>query len=79
MMKVQKVVIVAVVLNLLLPMIVTPYATATEVSPPNGVEKLSIKEQIVHMLVHHGQAPVSSSIVIFVLFMLSFVICERLM
>tara|TARA_B100001778_G_C18476021_1_gene578054 strand:+ start:367 stop:603 length:237 start_codon:yes stop_codon:yes gene_type:complete len=78
MMKVQKVVIVAVILNLLLPLVVTPYATPAEISPPNGVQKLSLKEQIVHMLVHHGQAPVSSSIVIFVLFMLSFAICARM-
>ena len=30
----------------------------------NGASNLDMKQQLVHMLVHHGQVPVSSSIII---------------
>jgi len=55
---------VGVGLNLVLPKLVTPYATPEEIKPPNGASNLDMKQQLVHMLVHHGQVPVSSSIII---------------
>ena len=57
-------VIIAVLLNLLLPAIVKPYATPEEIKPPHGADKLPFTSQIVHMLVHHAQVPISSSLII---------------
>lgn len=61
---ITKAVMVGVGLNLVLPKLVTPYATPEEIKPPNGASNLDMKQQLVHMLVHHGQVPVSSSIII---------------
>ena len=55
---------IAVVLNIVLPMIVTPFATEDEKVPPNGAASLDPKGQVVHMLVHHGQVPVVSSVIV---------------
>ena len=57
-------VIIAVLLNLLLPAIIKPFATHEEIKPPHGADKLSFKSQIVHMLVHHAQVPITSSLII---------------
>lgn len=56
---------VGVAINLVLPKVVTPYATPEEIKPPTGNAKdLNMKQQLVHMMVHHGQVPVSSSIIV---------------
>jgi hypothetical protein len=56
---------VGVAINLVLPKIVTPFATPDEIKPPTGNAKdLELKQQLVHMLVHHGQVPLSSSIIV---------------
>ena len=54
----------SVVLNIVLPMVVAPYATEDEIKPPNGAGNLSFKSQIMHMLVHHKQVPLASSLVV---------------
>ncbi len=54
----------AVVLNLLIPYLFRPLATPEEIKPPNGPEYLTFKGQIMHMLVHHNQTPLSSSLVV---------------
>jgi|TARA_R110000824_G_scaffold144586_1_gene312557 hypothetical protein len=59
-----KPIMVGIAINLVLPKIVTPLATPDEIKPPNGAENLDMKQQLVHMLVHHGQVPLSSSIII---------------
>ena len=52
-------------INLILPQIVKPFATPEEIKPPTGNAKdLNMKQQLVHMLVHHSQVPVSSSIIV---------------
>jgi len=57
--------LVGVALNLALPIVAIPFATADEIKPPTGDAKdLSFKEQLVHILVHHGQIPLSSSIIV---------------
>jgi hypothetical protein len=62
---VTKAVLVGVALNLVLPKLVTPYATPEEIKPPTGNAKdLDLKQQLVHMLVHHGQVPLSSSLIV---------------
>tara|TARA_Y100000817_G_C16802824_1_gene520484 strand:+ start:250 stop:531 length:282 start_codon:yes stop_codon:yes gene_type:complete len=56
--------IVGVFLNLVLPLVVTPFATKEEVNPPQGAAALSYKGQFLHMLVHHKQVPLVSSLIV---------------
>ena len=53
-----------VVLNLVLPLLLTPLATKEEVRPVDGAASLSYKGQFMHMLVHHKQVPLMSSIIV---------------
>mgnify|MGYP003663479417 FL=1 len=63
--KLIKPVMIGVGINLVLPMLVKPYATPEEIKPPTGNAKdLNFKQQLVHMMVHHSQVPVSSSIIV---------------
>lgn len=64
-------VVIAVVLNIVLPLIVTPFATHVELHPPHGVKNLSYKEQVMNMLVHHGEVPLTSSLIVAVIVALS--------
>ena len=57
-------IVVGVVLNLVLPVLLKPFATEEEKKPPNGAASLSPKGQFMHMMVHHGQVPVMSSLII---------------
>ena len=62
---ITKPVMIGVAINLALPMIVKPFATPEEIKPPTGNAKdLNFKQQLVHMMVHHSQVPVSSSIIV---------------
>ena len=54
----------AVVLNVVLPMVAVPFARPEEIKPPSCPSKLSFKSQVMHMLVHHRQVPVASSLVV---------------
>ena len=63
--------IYAIILNLILPILAKPFATKEEIKPPNGADKLSFKSQIMHMLVHHAQVPITSSIIIVLIVSLS--------
>lgn len=63
--KLVKPILVGVAINLVLPKIATPFATEEEKKPPTGNAKdLPFKSQLMHMLVHHGQVPLSSSIIV---------------
>jgi len=57
-------VVMAVVLNLVLPAILRPFATSEEMSPPSGASSLSLKGQFMHMMVHHNQVPLMSSVIV---------------
>ena len=57
-------IVIGVVLNLVLPVVLKPLATEEEKKPPNGAASLSLKGQFMHMMVHHGQVPVMSSLII---------------
>jgi len=60
-----KPIMIGVAINLALPQIVKPFATEDEIKPPTGNAKdLDFKQQLVHMMVHHGQVPFSSSIIV---------------
>ena len=73
-----KVVVVVVLLNLILPKLVKPYATKDEIKPPNGAENLSFKSKIMHMLVHHEQVPVTSSLIVATLVIIAFYVSKFL-
>ena len=60
-------IIIGVVLNLVLPKLLMPFATQKEIKPPKGAAALSFKEQLMHMFVHHAQVPLTSSIIIAVI------------
>ena len=57
-------VVMAVVLNLVLPAILKPFATPEEITPPSGAAALSLKSQFMHMMVHHNQVPLMSSLIV---------------
>lgn len=59
--------IFAVVLNLVLPQIFKPMATQEEVAPVGGAASLDVKGQFMHMMVHHAQTPVTSSLIVAVI------------
>ena len=69
--------IYAVILNLVLPMIAKPFATKDEIKPPNGADKLSFKSQVMHMLIHHAQVPLTSSLIIVLIVSLSITLGYR--
>jgi len=74
-----KPIMVGVAINLVLPKIVTPFATPDEIKPPTGNAKdLNMKQQLVHMLVHHGQVPVSSSLIVGTIVGLSVFIASKI-
>jgi hypothetical protein len=55
---------IGVVLNVVLSYALSPFATDEEVKPSNGAANLSFKSQIMHMLVHHKQVMLSSSLIV---------------
>jgi len=70
-------VVIAVILNLILPSIVKPYATKEQIKPPNGAHNLPFFDQIMHMLVHHNQVPLTSSLIVALIVGLSVEIGRR--
>ena len=75
---ISKAVIVAVILNLVLPLIVKPFATPGQIKPKNGAQNLSYFDQLVHMLVHHAQVPITSSIIVAVVIGLSMYLAKNI-
>lgn len=72
-----KSVVVGIVLNVLLSYVVSYFAGPEEVKPPNGGENLSFNSQIMHMLVHHKQVMLTSSLIVGLLIGLSIYITCR--
>tara|TARA_Y100000591_G_C21471135_1_gene515737 strand:+ start:228 stop:485 length:258 start_codon:yes stop_codon:yes gene_type:complete len=70
---------VGVVINLVLPQLLLPFATPEEIKPPNGAHNLSFKEQLMHMFVHHAQVPITSSIIVAIIILLSVLASRFLM
>lgn len=69
---------VGVFLNIILALILSPFASASQIKPPNGAANLDFLSQIMHMLVHHGQVLFTSSLIIFALVFLSTIIADQL-
>ena len=63
--------LVAVILNLSLSFGFSLFATHKQKHPPNGAAKLDFWDQVMHMLVHHKQVPLTSSLIVFALFVAS--------
>ena len=82
-MKLLKVSLLAAVIGILLNIILSytfyPFASKNEIKPPNGADKLSFKSQIMHMLVHHKQVILTSSIIVGLLVGLSSYLALNLM
>ena len=60
----QNAVLMGVILNLVLPYLLKPFASKEEIKPPNGAASLSLKGQFMHMMIHHNQVPFMSSVII---------------
>ena len=69
---------IGVVLNVILSFALSPFASDEEVKPPNGAGNLSFKSQIMHMLVHHKQVILTSSLIVALLVGISCWIACRL-
>lgn len=70
---------IAILINIILPQILMPYATDEEIKPPNGAANLPFKEQLMHMFVHHAQVPLTSSIIVAIIVTLSIISAENLL
>jgi len=69
---------IAVAINIILPKLVKPFATEDEIKPPSGnAGDLTMKEQLIHMMVHHSQVPISSSIIVGTIVGLSIYLAKR--
>ena len=64
-------IIIGVILNLVFPLVLKPLATINEIKPQNGASNLSYKGQFMHMMIHHGQVPFMSSVIIAIIVGLS--------
>lgn len=64
-------VIYGIILNLVLPIILIPFATNEEIMAPNGANALSFKGQFMHMMIHHNQVPFMSSVIVAIIVGLS--------
>lgn len=74
-----KPIIIAIGINVMLPKIVEPFATPEEIKPPTGNAKdLDFKQQLVHMMVHHGQVPLSSSVIVGCIVGLTFYLTNKI-
>ena len=67
---------IVVLLNLILPKLAKPLANKDEISPPNGAGNLSFKGQVMHMLVHHGQVPLTSSLIVALLVIIALYLAQ---
>ena len=68
-------IIVGCILNIVLPLFLKPFATEVEKKPPGGPTSLSLKGQFMHMMVHHNQVPLMSTVIIAIIVGLSVQLC----
>ena len=64
-------IIFGILLNIILPLVLEPFATEQEKKPTNGADSLSLKGQFMQMMVHHNQVPFMSSVIIAIIVGLS--------
>ena len=73
-----KAAVVGVILNIVLALAASPFATKEEIMPPKGASSLNFKSQIMHMLVHHKQVMLTSSLIVALLVGLSVCIAQKI-
>lgn len=73
-----KAAIIAMVLNVILPLLLAPFATDTEMNACIKDETLTLKEKFMVMLLHHKHMPVMSSAIVALVVVLSIVIGEKI-
>lgn len=73
-----KTAVIGVLLNIIFSYALSPFATKDEIKPPNGAENLSFKSQIMHMLYHHKQVMLTSSLIVAVVGGISCLIACRI-
>ena len=66
-------VLVGVIVNVILPQLLKPFASKEEIKPRKGASSLDLKGQIMNMFVHHSETPVSSSIIIAIIVAVSII------
>ena len=64
-------VLVGVLINLVLPFCLLPFATPDQINPPDGAAALPFFDQLMHMFVHHAQVPLTSSLIVAIIVALS--------
>ena len=77
-MNIYKCIAIAVVINLVLPQVLKPFATKEQIKPPRGAQNLPFLDQLMHMFVHHAQVPVSSSLIVAVIVGLSVYLSRKM-
>ncbi len=77
-MNIYKCIAIAVVINLVLPQVLKPFATKEQIKPPQGAQNLPFLDQLMHMFVHHAQVPVSSSLIVAVIVGLSVYLSKKI-
>lgn len=60
----QQPVFISILLNILLPSLIKPFASKIQITPPGGAAKLEFFDQVMHMFVHHAQVPIASSLIV---------------
>ena len=60
----QKPIVISILINILLPYLIIPFASEIQITPPNGATSLKFIDQIMHMFVHHAQVPIASSLIV---------------
>tara|TARA_B100001093_G_C26773601_1_gene991309 strand:- start:1115 stop:1366 length:252 start_codon:yes stop_codon:yes gene_type:complete len=68
----------AIILNVVVSFAFDFIATEKEKIPKNGVDKLTFKEQVVHMFVHHKQVIFASSIIVAAVVALSISFAQKI-
>ena len=57
-------IVISILINILLPLLIKPFANKIQISPPNGAASLKFFDQVMHMFVHHAQVPIASSLIV---------------
>ena len=73
-----KAALVAIVLNLVLPFIVSPIATDKEKNACIKDTELNLKEKFMVMLLHHKHMPIMSSAIVALVLTVSVILAERI-
>ena len=63
--------VIGILLNVLLSLVLSPFASPEQIKPPNGAASLNAWSQFMHMLVHHKQTLFMSSLIVLIVVALS--------